>query len=126
MTVHLDTSVLIEIITRTRPLLVSHERAVRAGHRTAISSPVLYEWLRGPRTASDIDLQGRLFPTGQVVAFGVSEAAQAGQIYRALTRARDRDMDVAIAACAIEHGASLWTVNPRDFRDIPGLQLYEP
>jgi predicted nucleic acid-binding protein len=29
-----------------------------------------------------------------------------------------------IAACAIVRGAALWTLNPRDFDDIPGLKLY--
>lgn len=37
-----------------------------------------------------------------------------------------RDMDIAIAACAIEQRARLWTLNPNDFRDLPGLDLYEP
>jgi predicted nucleic acid-binding protein len=32
---------------------------------------------------------------------------------------------LAIAACAIEHGARLWTLNPKDFRDIAGLVLYD-
>lgn len=25
--------------------------------------------------------------------------------------------------CAITHDAALWTMNPQDFRDIPGLEL---
>lgn len=35
-------------------------------------------------------------------------------------------MDIAIAACALEHGAHVWTLNPDDFRDMPGLKLYDP
>jgi predicted nucleic acid-binding protein len=34
-------------------------------------------------------------------------------------------MNIAIAACAIEHGAHLWTLNPADFRDLPGVELFE-
>jgi predicted nucleic acid-binding protein len=30
---------------------------------------------------------------------------------------------MAIAACAIANGASLWTLNPDDFAGIPGLTL---
>jgi predicted nucleic acid-binding protein len=32
-------------------------------------------------------------------------------------------VDLAIAACAIVHGAALWTLNPQDFKDVPGLEL---
>jgi predicted nucleic acid-binding protein len=35
-------------------------------------------------------------------------------------------MDIAIAACARQQRARLWTLNPRDFRDLRGLDLYEP
>jgi predicted nucleic acid-binding protein len=35
-------------------------------------------------------------------------------------------MDIAIAACAIEQRARLWTLNPEEFRDLPGLELYAP
>jgi len=36
------------------------------------------------------------------------------------------DMHIAIASCAMERHARLWTLNPSDFRDLPGLMLYEP
>jgi len=29
----------------------------------------------------------------------------------------------AVAACALTNGAALWTLNPKDFSDIPGLRL---
>jgi predicted nucleic acid-binding protein len=45
-------------------------------------------------------------------------------MYRGLKRARGRDIDIAIAVCAIAQGARLWTLNPGDFRDLPGLALY--
>jgi predicted nucleic acid-binding protein len=41
-------------------------------------------------------------------------------------RMRDRDMDLAIAACAIEHRAALWTLNRAAFADIPDLRLFDP
>ena len=36
-----------------------------------------------------------------------------------------RVMDLWLAAQAIQHNLSLLTINPRDFRDIPGLKLVE-
>jgi predicted nucleic acid-binding protein len=123
VTIHLDTSVLIDVFTAGRPLLGRYEAATIEGHLLITSSPVIYEWLRGPRLESELDLQRRLCP--DPIVFGAAEAAAAAAIYKKLTRARGREMDVAIAACAIEHGAALWTVNARDFSDIPGLRLYE-
>jgi predicted nucleic acid-binding protein len=41
-------------------------------------------------------------------------------------RPRRREIDITVAACAIEHGAALWTLNTSDFEDIPGLRLYAP
>ncbi|HKF66949.1 MAG TPA: hypothetical protein VKB36_10480 [Vicinamibacterales bacterium] len=38
-------------------------------------------------------------------------------------RARDRELDIAIAACAIVSGGTLWTLNRDDFKDIPHLRL---
>lgn len=89
-----------------------------------ISAPVLFEWLRGPRTAEQLADQRELFPDYGVASFTPSTAIIAAELYRALTRPRSREMDIAIAACAIEHDAAVWTLNPADFADIPGLLLY--
>ena len=39
--------------------------------------------------------------------------------------ARQREFDLGVAACALTYGATLWTLNADDFRDIPGLGLFE-
>jgi predicted nucleic acid-binding protein len=126
MTIHLDTSVLVDALTGTRRSFTPLERTIAAGHVIAASGLVLYEWLRGPRSEDELADQEALLPAAGAHAFGPSEAATAARLYRSLKRARGRDMDIAIAACAIEHGARLWTLNPDDFRDMPGLRLYEP
>ena len=124
MTIHLDTSVLVDALTGPRRSLGRLERTITAGHVLALSSLALYEWLRGPRTDVEISHQESLLPAAHTRAFGHEEAAAAAQIYRRLQRARGRDMDIAIASCALVHGARLWTLNPDDFKDIPGLELY--
>jgi predicted nucleic acid-binding protein len=48
----------------------------------------------------------------------------AAEIFREVKRPRFRQIDIAIAASAIEHDAWLWTLNLEDFEDIPGLTLY--
>jgi predicted nucleic acid-binding protein len=126
MTIHLDTSVLVDALTGSRESVGPLERAVAAGHVIAMSTLVFYEWRRGPRTEEELADQEALLPAADTRVFGPSEAAAAASLYRRLSRARGRDMDVAIAACAIAHGARLWTLNPDDFRDMPGLQLYAP
>lgn len=73
------------------------QRQVMAGEQLLLPTVVLFEWLRGPRLRHEL----------------VS-----------LSSPRNRQIDIAIAACAIVRQASLWTLNTRDFADIPGLELY--
>lgn len=126
MTVHLDTSVLVDALTGPRRSLALLERTVAAGHVTTSATLALYEWLRGPRTSEELDDQEALLPATDMRGFGPAEAATAARLYRSIKRPRGRELDVAIAACAIEHGARLWTLNREDFRDLPGLNLYYP
>lgn len=89
-----------------------------------LSALVLFEWRRGPRTPEELAFQEALFPQLRIVGFGSAAARIAADVYRQLRRPRSREIDIAIAACAIEDDAALWTLNPQDFRDIPGLRLY--
>ena len=125
MTIHVDTSFLIYALTTDFPGVDSLEEAVERGHRLRLSTLALFEWLRGPRTDEELLLQEKFTPAADAIPFGVAEARAAAKVYRALSRARRRDVDIAIAACAIEHEAALWTLNPQDFKDIPGLRLYK-
>ncbi len=119
----LDTSVLVLGLTRERPLARALRRAGESGERFVIPSLVLYEWLRGPRLPEEIGLQEALFPSESAIPFGAAEAALSARLYRSVRRARGREIDLAIAACVILREAALWTVNPEDFADIPGLRL---
>ena len=121
--IHLDTSVLIDALTgpkRSAPLLRAW---IDRRERILLSTLVLYEWLRGPRLPEEVEAQEALFPADAAVAFGPQEAALAGDLYRALRRPRGREPDLAVAACAITQGAALWTLNRKDFRDVPNLRL---
>jgi predicted nucleic acid-binding protein len=121
--IFLDTSVLIESFTGTQPLLDSFRVVIRRNERLLLSSVVLYEWLRGPRFPEELDLQRGAFSTESIVAFNSEDATIAGHLYRSVRRARGREIDLMIAACAIRHDAELWTLNVPDFKDIPGLRL---
>jgi predicted nucleic acid-binding protein len=123
MIVHVDTSALIDALTGPRRSLDTLARLVDQGNRLVVSTLVLYEWLRGPRTRAELAAQQELFPDEGAVVFGAAEAALAARLYRALPRGRGRAVDLAVAACAIANEAAFWTLNPADFRDVPGLTL---
>lgn len=123
--IHLDTSVLVDALTGPRRSAAALRRSFARGERVLLSSLVLYEWLRGPRLEAELLAQEALFPRESAVAFGAGEAGLAADIYRSLKRPRGREIDIAIAACAISHAAMLWTLDPEDFRDVPGLTLMD-
>jgi predicted nucleic acid-binding protein len=123
MTVHLDTSALVDALTGPRRSLPTLIRLTEEGHRLTLSTIVLYEWLRGPRTRAELTAQEDLFPRDAAVSFGNREADTAARLYKRLARARGREIDLAVAACAIANDAELWTLNSNDFRDIPDLRL---
>jgi predicted nucleic acid-binding protein len=121
--VHVDTSALVDALTGARRSLDALITLTEEGHRLMLSTIVLYEWLRGPRTRGELAAQEELFPSEAAVAFGAAEAALASRIYKQVPRARGREIDLAVAACAIASGGAIWTLNPNDFRDIPDLRL---
>lgn len=122
--IHLDTSTLVDALTGTRRSAPALRRAIEAGERVQLSTIVLYEWLRGPRRPTELSDQEALFPREAAVTFDSDTAALAARLYASMPRARGREIDLAIAACAIAHGAALWTLNRSDFDDIPDLKLH--
>ena len=123
MTVHLDTSALVDALAGPRPQLRALIAITERGDRAVISTLVLYEWLRGPRAKTDLIAQEGFFPASEALPFGAVEADLAARLYSRVRRPRGRDFDLAIAACALVHGAALWTLNRNDFKDIPDLRL---
>ena len=123
--IHLDTSVLVDALTGPRRSAPALRSLIEAAERISFSALVLYEWRRGPRRAEELHVQETLFPSEDAAVFGPREAALAAQLYQKIRRPRGREIDLAIAACAIADDAALWTLNPSDFSDVPGLRLLE-
>jgi predicted nucleic acid-binding protein len=122
----LDTSVLIDGLTGPKRSGAAIRAAIVEGERILLPALVLYEWLRGPRLRAELAAQDALFPSAAAIPFGPEEAAASASLYRTIGRARKREIDLAIAACAIVRDAPLWTLNPADFQDVPRLRLYIP
>ena len=121
----LDTSVLVEGVGAGGRLRRALRDAVARGERLALSSLVLYEWLRGPRIPEELALQEVLLPSAGALAFGPVEAKLSTDLYRRVRRPRGREVDLAIAATALVWDATVWTLNGADFADIPGLEVRE-
>ena len=122
----LDTSILIESLTGLRRSLPDLTRVIDQGERLALCTLVAYEWLRGPRTEPELSIQQALFPLESALLFAAEDAEIAAKLYKSIRRARGREADLAVAACAIRNKAELWTLNRADFTDIPGLTLFQP
>ncbi|MGH9316955.1 MAG: type II toxin-antitoxin system VapC family toxin [Thermoanaerobaculia bacterium] len=122
----LDTSVLIDSLTSPGRSAASLRRAIADGERILVPTLVLYEWLRGPRRPEELAAQEALFPRESAVPFAAAEAALAAGLYARLRKARGREIDLALAACALVRNATLWTLNTEDFDDIPDLEVSAP
>ena len=121
--IHLDTSALVDALTGKKRSAPRLREFLEGAERIHLSTLVLFEWRRGPRRPNEIEDQEDLFPADQSVVFGPRESLLAAGLYRKVKRPRGREMDIAIAACAIVNDAKLWTLNRDDFKDIPGLKL---
>ena len=122
----IDTSVLIDALTGLKRSGLAVRTALDEAEPILLPALVLYEWLRGPRIAEELALQESLFPAESAIPFDKEQAKVSADLYRSVRRARTREVDLAIAACALVHDARLWTLNRADFRDVPGVQLYGP
>ena len=122
----LDTSALIECLTGHPRYSPALRQAGDRGELIALTTIVLFEWLRGPRSPRELAAQEAILPSASAKAFGSVEAVKAAELYRTVRAPRRRELDLAIAACALCWDARLWTVNLKDFDDIPGLAVSVP
>lgn len=67
----------------------------------------------------------RILATVPTIDFGAAEIAAYRQIIEATGYSRRKTADRMTAATALVHGLKLATLNGRDFRDVPGLDLME-
>jgi predicted transcriptional regulator len=80
----LDASLLIDSLAGHKRSAPTLRRVLEQGEQPAISTIVVYEWLRGPRTAEEIADQEFLFPAASALPFETEDAGLAAEIYRFL------------------------------------------
>ena len=83
-------------------------------------SPISIDNRQSQSTIGNLNRQSAIAQIGNQQSAISNSAAR---LCRRLKQPRHREIDVTIAACAIIQQAALWTLNPRDFADVPGLQL---
>ena len=120
-----DTSVLIDALSgprRSGPML---RAAIEAGERLLLPAWSSTNGSAARGSLEELDAQEALLPAERAL-LRAEEADLAAGLYEAVDEPRGREVDIAIAAHASEHGASVWTLNVTDFDDLPGVELYDP
>ena len=101
--------------------------ALMSSGEAAVTGPVIMEYLRGARSADELDFLAERLVTIEYVEIDQQAWVTAGRLSSRMMRAGETmsDLDVAIAATAIRHDVSLYTLD-RGFTRIPELKLYSP
>ncbi len=132
--IHLDTNVLIALLTGRKPSVVSaFQKAAASGALFAISDIVLHELRFGASNSSKVlENNTRIYvllsaQSIDVLAFDHEDADHAGDIRACLKQIGTPigPYDVLIAAQARCRGATLITTNLRAFQRVPGLKVEE-
>jgi len=120
--IHLDTSFLIHALRTGSPEAEAIEGALTSGESLGLSAIAWSEFCCGSPTVSVTEEDRRQVAAlvGQPVRFGAEDALLAAELFNAGGRRRGSLPDAMIAAVAIRAGATLATVNRKDFR------LFEP
>jgi predicted nucleic acid-binding protein len=124
--VHLDADFLIRVAMVHGP---ERERLLGLAETDAdirMSAIAWYEFLRGPRTPEELAMAGLLLDDEDIVPWTVELAGRAADTYRRGRISRRRANDIAIGTTAAAERALLLTVNPSDFKGIPGLSVEAP
>jgi predicted nucleic acid-binding protein len=127
--IHLDTNFLIHALRTGSAQAEALERLLTGGDSLGLSSIAWSEFCCGspsvPVTEEDRHQVTAL--VGQPVRFGAEDALLAAELFNSGGRRRGSLPDAMIAAVAIRSGATLATVNRKDFRpfESAGLRLLD-
>ena len=122
--IHLDTNLLIDLVTIGSPHIAVVRDWLLAGEELAVSAIAWSEFLNGPHSKQQKAAMTAVI-SGRVLDFTEKQAEQASRLFHYTGRKRGSHSDCMIAACAMVHGVRVATRNIGDFeRFVPrGLLL---
>jgi predicted nucleic acid-binding protein len=112
--IHLDTNLLVELVTVGTPGAVVVRGWLADGERVGTSAIAWSEFCNGPLSAEQKDAAFAIFQ-GKITDFTWREAEQAARLFNLGGRRRGSHPDCMIAACAMATGSRLATRNTADF-----------
>ena len=122
--IHLDTNLLIDLVTIGSPHIAVIRQWLEVGEELAVSAIAWSEFLNGPHTKAQKDAVHAILE-GRILDFTARDAEQASRLFHYTGRKRGSHADCMIAACAITHQTRVATRNIADFEKfVPhGLML---
>jgi predicted nucleic acid-binding protein len=122
--IHLDTNLLIDLVTIGSPHIAVIRQWLEAGEELAVSAIAWSEFLNGPHTKAQKDAVQAILE-GRIMEFTAKDAEQASRLFHYTGRKRGSHADCMIAACAMTHQMRVATRNIADFEKfVPhGLML---
>lgn len=122
--IHLDTNLLIDLVTANAPDLMQIRKWIGEGEEFAASAVTWSEFCNGPHSREQKDAVHHIL-RNNVLPFDELQAEHASRLFHYTGRRRGSHADCMIAAAAICNGAPVATRNITDFeRFIPhGLKL---
>ena len=122
--IHLDTNLLIDLVTIGSPHIAVIRRWLEEGEELAVSAIAWSEFLNGPHTKAQKDAVQAIVE-GRILDFTAKEAVQASRLFHYTGRKRGSHSDCMIAASAMTRNVQVATRNIADFEKfVPhGLML---
>lgn len=122
--IHLDTNLLIDLVTIGSPHIVVIRQWLEAEEELAVSSIAWSEFLNGPHTKAQKDAVQAIVE-GRILDFTAKDAEQASRLFHYTGRKRGSHADCMIAAGAMTRNVRMATRNVADFEKfVPhGLML---
>jgi predicted nucleic acid-binding protein len=122
--IHLDTNLLIDLVTVGSPHIAVIRQWLESGEELAVSAIAWSEFLNGPHTRQQKDAIQAVVG-GRILDFTAKEAEQASRLFHYTGRKRGSHADCMIAASAMTNDMRVATRNISDFEKfVPyGLKL---